>query len=123
MFTTLGRVAEYYATDARRALEAQTALSTKFFELWGSTLKKLAGEKAPDVAAPDAGDKRFADPEWRENPYFDFIKQAYVLTSRWAEDLVRRADELDPHTREKAAFYLKQVTSALSPTNFLADQP
>jgi len=123
VFTTLGRIAEYYATDARRALEAQTSLSTKFIELWGSSLKKFGGEKAPDVAAPDPGDKRFADPEWRENPYFDFIKQAYVLTSRWAEDLVRRADELDPHTREKAAFYLKQVTSALSPTNFLPTNP
>ena len=64
VFATLGRVAEYYATDARRALEAQTALSTKFFELWGSTLKKLAGEKAPAVASPEAADKRFADPDW-----------------------------------------------------------
>ena len=62
VFTTLGRVAEYYATDARRAIEAQTALSTKFFELWGSTLKKLGGETTPDVAAPEPGDKRFADP-------------------------------------------------------------
>ncbi len=123
VFATLGRVAEYYATDARRALEAQTALSTKFFALWGSTLKKLAGEKAPDVVAPEASDKRFADPEWTQNPYFDFIKQAYVLTSQWADDLVKHADELDPHTREKAGFYLRQVTSALAPTNFLATNP
>ena len=123
VFSTLGRVAEYYATDARRALEAQTALSTKFFELWGATMKRLGGEKTDDVIAPEAGDKRFADPEWRDNPYFDFIKQAYILTSRWADDLVRRADELDPHTRDKAAFYMKQVTSALSPSNFLATNP
>ena len=46
-----------------------------------------------------------------------------MLTSRWADDLVRRADELDPHTRDKAAFYLKQVTSALSPSNFLPTNP
>jgi polyhydroxyalkanoate synthase subunit PhaC len=75
------------------------------------------------VAAPEPTDKRFADPEWRTNPYFDFIKQAYVLTTRWADDLVKRADELEPHTREKAGFYLKQVTSALSPSNFLATNP
>ena len=120
--TTLGRVAEYYATDARRALEAQTALSTQFFDLWGATLHRLrrAGRR---VVAPDPGDKRFADPEWRDNPYFDFLKQAYVLTSRWADDLVKRADELDPHTRDKAPFYMRQVTSALSPSNFLATNP
>ena len=123
VFTTLGRVAEYYAADARRAMEAQTALSTKFFELWGATMKRLSGEPAPEVAAPAPGDKRFSDPEWRENPYFDFIRQAYVLTSQWADDLVRRAEELDPHTRDKAAFYMKQVTSALSPSNFLVTNP
>ena len=123
VFATLGRVAEYYAVDARRAMEAQSEFSTQFLELWGSTLKKLGGEAGPDVVPTDKGDKRFNDPEWSKNPYFDFIKQAYVLTSRWADELVRRADEMDPHTREKAAFYMKQVTSALSPSNFVATNP
>ena len=66
-----------------------------------STLRRLAGEETPPVAAPEPGDKRFADPEWRANPYFDFIKQAYVLTTRWADDLVKRADETRPaHPRQ-----------------------
>ncbi len=64
-------------------------------------------------------DKRFADAAWRDNPYFDLIKQAYVLTTRWADDLVKRADEMDPHDRDKAQFYLRQVTAALSPSNFV----
>ena len=121
--TTLGRVAEYYASDAQRAFEAQTSLSRQFIDLWASTLRRFGGEDVPPVAAPEPNDKRFADPEWRTNPYFDFIKQAYVLTTRWADDLVKRADELEPHTRDKAGFYLKQVTSALSPSNFLATNP
>ena len=123
MFTTLGRVAEYYASDAQRAFKAQADLSGQFLELWSTTLRRLQGEETPAVAAPEPGDKRFSDPDWRANPYFDFIKQAYVLTTRWADDLVRRADELDPHTRDKAAFYLKQVTSALAPSNFIATNP
>ena len=123
MMTTLGRVAEYYMTDAQRALQAQSALSGRFLELWASTLRRLQGEETPAVAAPDPGDKRFADPEWRDNPYFDFLKQAYVLTTDWAHDLVARADDLDPHTRDKAQFYLRQVTSALSPSNFVPTNP
>src|SRR5277367_190897 len=106
--TTLGRVAEYYASDAKRAFEAQTSLSRQFIDLWASTLRRFGGEDVPPVAAPEATDKRFADPEGRTNPYFD---------------LVKHADELEPHTREKAGFYLKQVTSALSPSNFLATNP
>ncbi len=121
--TALGRVAEYYVSDAQRAFEAQAALSKQFIDLWATTLRRLHGEDAAPVASPEAGDKRFADPEWRSNPYFDFLKQAYVLTTRWADDLVSRADDLDPHTRNKAQFYLRQVTSALSPSNFLATNP
>ena len=123
MARSIGRVVDYYMTDPQRAFAAQTALSKQFVDLWASTLHRLQGEQAPPVAAPEAGDKRFADAAWRDNPYFDFIKQAYVLTARWADDLVKRADELDPHEREKAQFYLRQVTAALSPSNFLATNP
>ena len=123
MVRSIGRVAEYYMTDPQRAFAAQTALTKQFVDLWASTLQRLQGEQAFPVAAPDTGDKRFADSAWRDNPYFDFIKQAYVLTTRWADDLVKRADELAPHDREKAQFYLRQVTAALSPSNFLATNP
>ena len=44
--------------------------------------KRMAGETAPPVAAPDPRDKRFADPEWSSNQFFDFIKQAYLLTTQ-----------------------------------------
>ncbi len=120
---SIGRVAEHYMADPQRAFQAQAALTGQFIDLWGSTLQRLQGEQAPPIAAPDAADKRFADPAWRDNPYFDFIKQAYVLTTRWADDLVRRADDLDPHERDKAQFYLRQVSAALSPSNFLATNP
>jgi polyhydroxyalkanoate synthase subunit PhaC len=123
MVRSIGRVAEYYMADPQRAFAAQAALTRQFVDLWASTLHRLQGEQAPPVAAPDAADKRFADPAWRDNPYFDFIKQAYVLTARWADDLVKRADDLEPHERQKAQFYLRQVTAALSPSNFVATNP
>jgi polyhydroxyalkanoate synthase len=120
---TLGKVAEHYYSDPQRAFQAQASLSTQFMALWAATLHRLNGEPTPPVAAPEANDKRFSDPEWRANPYFDFLAQAYVMTTRWAGDLVKRADQLDPHTRDKAQFYLRQVTGALSPSNFIATSP
>ncbi len=124
MVRSLGHIAEYYMSEPQRALEAQTALATQFINLWAATLQRFqGGAPAAPVAEPDRSDKRFSDAEWRDNPYFDFIKQAYVLTTRWADDLVRRADELDPHEREKAQFYLRQVTAALSPSNFVGTNP
>jgi polyhydroxyalkanoate synthase subunit PhaC len=123
MIRSIGRVVEFYMAEPQRALAAQAALTNQFVELWASTLQRLQGEQAPPIAAPDATDKRFADPAWRDNPYFDFIKQAYVLTAHWADDLVKRADDLKPHERQKAQFYLRQVTAALSPSNFIATNP
>jgi poly[(R)-3-hydroxyalkanoate] polymerase subunit PhaC len=123
MVRSIGRVAEYYMAEPQRAFTAQAALTSQFVDLWAATLQRLQGEKAEPIAPPDASDKRFADAAWRDNPYFDFIKQAYVLTTRWADDLVKHADELEPHDRDKAQFYLRQVTAALSPSNFIATNP
>jgi polyhydroxyalkanoate synthase len=120
---TLGKVAEHYYSDPQRAFQAQAALSTQFVALWAATLQRLNGEQVQPIAAPEASDKRFADPEWRTNPYFDFLAQAYVMTTRWAGDLVKKADELDPHTRDKAQFYVRQLAGALSPSNFIATNP
>ena len=112
VFTTLGRVAEYYAADAQRAFEAQPTLSTQFFDLWGSTLQRLArrGDAAP---SPRPTPATSASPirNGQANPYFDFIKQAYVLTTRWARR--SRAPRRRDSTRTRATrprFYMKQVT-------------
>ena len=51
------------------------------------------------------------------------MMQAYLLTTQWANDLVKNADGLDPHTRKKAEFYVQQVTNAISPSNFVLTNP
>ena len=120
---TFGQIAEHWAADPQRLIMAQTSLTKGFLDLWAGSMKRIQGEPVPPVAEPDPGDKRFKDPEWSENPVFDFIKQAYLITSRWAEDLVKQSDGLDPHTKHKAEFYVRQISSALAPTNFVATNP
>jgi polyhydroxyalkanoate synthase subunit PhaC len=123
MIRSIGQLGQYYMSDPWAAFEAQTALTMRFINLWASTLRRFLGAPAAPAATPGRPDKRFSDAEWRENPYFDFIKQAYVLTTDWADDLVKRADEMDPHERDKAQFYLRQVTAAFSPSNFVGTNP
>ncbi len=120
---TLGQVAEYWLADPQRSLELQTRLGKAYLDLWAAAVKRLAGEPAAPVAAPAANDKRFSDPEWTSNQFFDFVKQAYLLTTGWANQLVRDAADLDPHTRQKADFYIRQITNALSPSNFVLTNP
>jgi len=120
---TLGRVADYWFSDPKRALELQSSIAGAYLDLWGNAVKRLSGEITPAVAEPDPKDKRFADPEWSSNQFFDFLKQAYLLTANWADRLVKDAKELDPHTKQKAEFYMRQIANAVSPSNFVLTNP
>ena len=119
---TMSKVTEYWMTDPKRALEAQTQLMGSFFNVWTRSLSRMSGEaQAPDETIKK--EKRFADEDWQRNPFFDFLRQVYVTTSDWAEKMVEEAEGLDPHTRHKASFYVKQIMAALSPANFVATNP
>jgi len=119
---TLGKVADYWMKDPSRSVEAQTTLFANYMSLWEATLKAMSGEKAQPVASPAAGDKRFNDPQWSQNPLFDFVKQFYLVTSDWANQLVSKT-KLPPHAKHKAEFYTRLLTNAVSPTNFPLTNP
>jgi poly[(R)-3-hydroxyalkanoate] polymerase subunit PhaC len=123
MVRTVAQVAEYWLSDPTRALELQARLGQAYLELWASAAKRMAGEPAAPTVAPDPKDTRFADPEWSQNQFFDFLKQAYLLTAQWGERLVKDASGVDEHTRAKAAFYVKQIANAISPSNFVLTNP
>ena len=117
-----GRIAEYWLSDPTRALEARTSLSEHFLSLWAQTLRRLSGEAVAPIVPVEPGDKRFAAPQWHQSPLFDFLRQAHAIATHWVEDLVSRT-ETDPMTKLKAEFYLRQLSSALSPANFVATNP
>jgi polyhydroxyalkanoate synthase len=121
---TLARVGEYWTSDPARLLEAQTRLFAAYLMIWQNSISRAAGADgaAPAVAAAP-GDKRFNDPDWRDNPLFSALQQLYLATSRWASELVNAAEGVDEETRHKARFYVDQINNALSPSNFLLTNP
>jgi polyhydroxyalkanoate synthase subunit PhaC len=123
VFKTLGQVADYWLRDPQRALELQSSLGKAYLDLWGNAVKRMAGEPVEPVATPEPRDKRFADPEWTSNQFFDFLKQAYLLTVDWGKRLVHDAKGLDPHTQQKADFYVRQIANAIAPSNFILTNP
>jgi len=120
---SIGQVVEYWLSDPKRATELQTSLGRAYLDLWGNAVKRMAGEQTAPVSAPEIRDKRFADPEWSQNQFFDFLKQAYLLSTHWAERLVHDAAGVDAHTRKKADFYVKQIANAIAPSNFVLTNP
>ncbi|MCP5150080.1 MAG: class I poly(R)-hydroxyalkanoic acid synthase [Ectothiorhodospiraceae bacterium] len=118
-----GELAARLAADPSRLLEAQMALWQDYARLWQSTTQRMLGQVTEPVVAPSAGDRRFKDDEWSQNPVFDYVKQSYLLASRYLLDCVQRADGLDPHTAEKVDFYTRQFVDAMAPTNFAMSNP
>lgn len=110
-------------SDPAKVMEAQSKLMQENIALWQSTNRRMMGEKVDPVIEPSGGDRRFKANEWSEDLLFDFIKQSYLLSSRWAQSLVQDVEGLDPKSKEKVDFYTRQYLSALSPTNFAMTNP
>lgn len=119
----IGSVMSAWMTEPEKFTAKQAKFAEDMVELWGRTHRRFLGEKVEPLITPGTGDNRFRDPEWTENPFFDFCKQSYLLTVNWAEDLVRNAEGVEDQTRRRAHFYLTQITSALSPSNFPFTNP
>ncbi|HZE62014.1 MAG TPA: class I poly(R)-hydroxyalkanoic acid synthase [Burkholderiales bacterium] len=102
------------------AVDRNSALHAVFLEqqtkLW-STL--LAGSNASLV---EGDDRRFSAREWRENPYFNYLRQSYLLASQYLEEMVDRAP-LDAQAKERARFAARQWIDAMCPANFAATNP
>ncbi|WP_029915109.1 class I poly(R)-hydroxyalkanoic acid synthase [Caulobacter sp. UNC358MFTsu5.1] len=111
------------AAQPDRLLRAQADLFSRYMDLWQSAARKATGEATQPVVAPAPGDKRFSDPDWASNPMFDMMKQSYLLSSNWLNDLVSQAQGVDPATKRRVEFFTKMLTDAFSPSNFLISNP
>ena len=111
------------AAQPDRLMRAQAELFTRYMELWHATTRRLSGETSDAVVRPAKGDKRFVDPDWSVNPMFDVMKQSYLLTSNWLNDLVAEVEGVDPLNKRRVEFFMKMLTDAFSPSNFLISNP
>ena len=104
-------------------MQAQIGFWQDYMTLWQNTARRMMGIESEPVIASQPNDKRFRDPAWNDSEVFDFIKQSYLLSARFVQDVVRKVDGLDTKTAQKVDFYTRQFVDAMSPTNFLLTNP
>jgi polyhydroxyalkanoate synthase len=119
----LGEVMGRLATQPDKVMRAQADLFSRYMDLWQTTAKRMSGETTEAVVAPARGDKRFNDADWTDNPVFDSIKQSYLLTANWMNDLVAGVEDVDPTAKRRVEFFTKMLTDAFAPSNFLMSNP
>jgi polyhydroxyalkanoate synthase len=104
-------------------VQAQLGYWQDYLTLWHNTTRRIMGIETTPVIESDPRDKRFKDAAWNQHEIFDFIKQSYLLSARYINDVVSKVDGLNPKTSQKIDFYSRQFVNALSPSNFLLTNP
>jgi polyhydroxyalkanoate synthase len=110
-------------SDPAKLAEAQMNLLQQSMQLWQATAQRMLGQEAGTVAEPAKGDRRFKHEDWNQELVFDYIKQSYLLTSRWVQSAVGDVEGLEPSDKAKVDFYTRQFLSAMAPSNFAITNP
>ncbi|SFC49224.1 class I poly(R)-hydroxyalkanoic acid synthase [Tropicimonas isoalkanivorans] len=97
---------------------------------WGKTLKHyieaqhmLTTGKLQPPEDKTPKDRRFAGELWQTHPYFNYIKQQYLLTSDAIEKAVADLDFLAPKDKKRLEYFSRQIVDMMSPANYLATNP
>lgn len=117
----LNEVWSHLAHQPETLRDAHAHLWRRYADIWERhTAYMLTGRTAE---AEPSRDKRFRDPEWRSNPAFSMLRETYLATSEFINDLISKTEGVDDATKRKAAFFIKQAVDAASPSNFLMTNP
>lgn len=111
------------AQNPHHLMQAGLGFWQDYMMLWQNTAQRMLGGQAKPVIEGDPKDRRFKDDAWRENEVFDFIKQSYLLSSRYIQEVFKHTNELDPKSAQKLDFFARQYIDALSPSNFVMTNP
>jgi len=99
---------EYWSKSVKHYVEAQHLMMQGKFE-------------APVDETPK--DRRFGHEMWATNPYFNFIKQQYMMNSQAIQQAVDDIDDLESGEKARLEYFSQQIIDMLSPTNFLPTNP
>ncbi|WP_116084447.1 alpha/beta hydrolase [Tropicimonas sp. IMCC34011] len=97
---------------------------------WGKTLKhyveaqqSLTSGKFAAPEDPGPSDRRFAGDLWQTHPYYNWLKQQYLLSSEAITGAVEKLDHLEPRDRKRLEYFSRQIVDMASPANFLGTNP
>lgn len=98
---------------------------------WGKTLKHhieanqklMSGQLAAPGDVTGIEDRRFRGELWETHPYFNYIKQQYLLSSEAIRESVHAIDGLDAKDKKRLDYFAQQIVDMVSPSNFLGTNP
>jgi polyhydroxyalkanoate synthase len=112
-----------WMTNPAKLLEQQVSFwgktVTHFVEAQ-QTLAKGKLEAPEDTGKPD---KRFRNPLWNTHPYFNYVKQQYLINADAIQEAIDAIDDMDEKEKRRLKYFSQQIVDMFAPTNFLATNP
>ncbi|AMK24535.1 MULTISPECIES: PHA/PHB synthase family protein [unclassified Sphingobium] len=114
--------------DPEAVSRIQTSFADEGLALWqrfldSGGLLRDQPEPPPPGSPAAARDRRFADPAWTEHPFYDLIRQSYLLLSDYLMKLADAVDGVDPKQKAKLRFATSGMLDAMAPSNFPLTNP
>lgn len=109
-----------WSDEGQKLAERQARLMSQSLDLWTRFLAPADEESTPSAADRD---RRFKGEAWRDYPFFDLIRQSYLLAADHLLGSVDDIEGLDPAQRERLRFTTRAMVEALSPSNFAFTNP
>lgn len=91
-------------SDPAKLAQAQMDLWKNYMELWQKAVPALFGQPMETVVREPKSDKRFKHDDWQDNALFSYIKQSYLLTAGWIQDVVANVEGYDDRTKKNCNF-------------------
>ncbi len=106
-----------------KLIDDQMDLLKKQQALFQNTVLRLMGKEVEPIVEPEKGDKRFRNAEWEANPFFDYLKQLYLIQGNTLKKMIDDTDGLSDNARRKVEYLIRQYTNAMAPSNFAGLNP
>ncbi|MEM6309117.1 MAG: class I poly(R)-hydroxyalkanoic acid synthase [Pseudomonadota bacterium] len=106
-----------------KLIEQQMGFWSKTMVHFAQAQSALAQGKLEAPPDPGPSDKRFGNPLWDTHPYFNFVKQQYMINADAMREAVENAQDLEPREKRRLSYFSDQIIDMMSPTNFLASNP
>ncbi len=109
-------------TNPSKIIEQQVSYWGKSLKHWVAAQESLAkGQMVPEDPTP--ADRRFKNEMWTTHPYFNFLKQQYLMSAEAIENAIGGLEGLKEHDRQRVNFFARQIVDLMSPANFLGSNP
>ncbi|MEM9577046.1 MAG: class I poly(R)-hydroxyalkanoic acid synthase [Pseudomonadota bacterium] len=122
-----GRAAQAYWAEM---VQNPAKLVEHQMSYWSETMKHFVAAQQTlakgKLSAPEnsgRSDRRFSNPLWDTHPYFNYVKQQYLINADALSRAVQETTDLTPLEKNRLDYFAKQIIDMMSPTNFLATNP